>query len=70
MDGDRGSRLGVHNLMKSYNGRIVVRDVSLEVASGEGICDPFQKTPPFLRHRMLLVVFYHCGALRTFDSWG
>jgi lipopolysaccharide export system ATP-binding protein len=37
MEGDRASQLGVHNLMKSYNGRIVVRDVSLEVASGEVI---------------------------------
>ncbi len=37
MEGDRASRLSVQHLMKSYNGRLVVRDVSLEVASGEVI---------------------------------
>ena len=37
MEGDRASRLSVQHLMKSYNGRMVVRDVSLEVASGEVI---------------------------------
>jgi lipopolysaccharide export system ATP-binding protein len=37
MEGDRASRLCVQHLMKSYNGRLVVRDVSLEVASGEVI---------------------------------
>jgi lipopolysaccharide export system ATP-binding protein len=37
MEGGRQSRLSVHHLMKSYNGRLVVRDVSLEVASGEVI---------------------------------
>ncbi len=37
MEGERQSRLCVHHLMKSYNGRLVVRDVSLEVASGEVI---------------------------------
>ena len=31
------SRLRASHLMKSYNGRVVVRDVSLEVASGEVI---------------------------------
>ena len=37
MDGDNASRLCANHLMKSYNGRVVVRDVSLEVASGEVI---------------------------------
>ena len=37
MEGERASRLTVQHLMKSYNGRVVVRDVSLEVASGEVI---------------------------------
>ena len=37
MEGDRASRLSVQHLVKSYNGRLVVRDVSLEVASGEVI---------------------------------
>jgi len=37
MEGERASRLTVQHLMKSYNGRAVVRDVSLEVASGEVI---------------------------------
>jgi lipopolysaccharide export system ATP-binding protein len=37
MEGERASRLSVQHLMKSYNGRIVVRDVSLDVASGEVI---------------------------------
>jgi lipopolysaccharide export system ATP-binding protein len=37
MEGERASRLSVQHLMKSYNGRVVVRDVSLEVASGEVI---------------------------------
>jgi lipopolysaccharide export system ATP-binding protein len=37
MEGEQQSRLSVHHLMKSYNGRVVVRDVSLEVASGEVI---------------------------------
>jgi lipopolysaccharide export system ATP-binding protein len=37
MEGGRASRLSVQHLMKSYNGRLVVRDVSLEVASGEVI---------------------------------
>jgi lipopolysaccharide export system ATP-binding protein len=37
MEGERASRLSVQHLMKSYNGRLVVRDVSLEVASGEVI---------------------------------
>jgi lipopolysaccharide export system ATP-binding protein len=37
MEGDPASRLSVQHLMKSYNGRLVVRDVSLEVASGEVI---------------------------------
>ena len=37
MEGDRTSRLSVQHLMKSYNGRLVVRDVSLDVASGEVI---------------------------------
>jgi len=37
MEGEPASRLTVEHLMKSYNGRLVVRDVSLEVASGEVI---------------------------------
>ncbi len=37
MEGDRASRLNVQHLMKSYGGRLVVRDVSLEVTSGEVI---------------------------------
>ena len=37
MEGDRASRLSVQHLVKSYNGRLVVRDVSLEVTSGEVI---------------------------------
>ncbi len=37
MEEERASQLSVHHLMKSYNGRIVVRDVSMEVASGEVI---------------------------------
>ena len=37
MEGERVSQLSVHNLMKSYNGRMVVKDVSLDVASGEVI---------------------------------
>ena len=37
MEGDRASRLSVQHLVKSSNGRLVVRDVSLEVASGEVI---------------------------------
>ncbi len=37
MEGDRASRLSVQHLMKSYGGRQVVRDVSLEVTSGEVI---------------------------------
>ena len=32
---DAGSRLSVRHLMKAYHGRQVVRDVSLEVSSGE-----------------------------------
>jgi len=37
MEGERASRLSVQHLMKSYGGRLVVRDVSLEVMSGEVI---------------------------------
>ena len=37
MEGDRASRLSVQHLMKSYGGRLVVRDVSLDVTSGEVI---------------------------------
>ncbi|MGE0797733.1 MAG: LPS export ABC transporter ATP-binding protein [Lautropia sp.] len=37
MEGERASRLTASHLMKSYGGRIVVRDVSLEVESGEVI---------------------------------
>ena len=34
-DGPPASRLSVQHLMKAYHGRQVVRDVSLEVRSGE-----------------------------------
>ena len=37
MEGDRASRLSVQHLMKSYGGRLVMRDVSLDVTSGEVI---------------------------------